>query len=500
MKVQTASYGLHWFRRDLRTFGNPAWEQLVDEHKGRVLGIFCFDKKFLSRPDFSAIRFQFFLKTLLALKEELRARGSDLLFCDIGPDAGFADLFKRLKKGGQPLPATLSWNRDYEPFAIARDQRLQGYFREQGIHTVTERDHILLEPHEIVKTTKPSGPYQIYTPYSRKWLQAFETQDVQERLGQQARGLKKIEKFRKGKLEKDFELQWKNLLEGPADGWDVFQDYLQRNAKKVSIAIPEAGSLVAVARLKEFADQVSDYEDSRNFPAIDGTSRFSIYFKNGTLTTAQVIAALELTAHEKKGREVFLKELIWREFSYYILAKHPEVEGQAFDSRFARLDWEDNPKFLQAWKDGNTGFPIVDAGMRQLNETGWMHNRVRMIVASFLTKDLLVNWQHGEAYFMDKLLDGDLAPNNMGWQWAASTGCDAQPYFRIFNPLLQSQKFDAKGEYIRSFIPELRHVKGKSIHAPSAADRGRAYPPPIVDHSRQREQALALYKRNVKRS
>lgn len=489
-----APYGLHWFRRDLRTFGNPAWERLAEEHEGRVLGVFCFDKKFLSRADFSANRFQFFLKTLEALKAELQDRGSDLLFCDVGPEAGFASILAQLKAAGHDLPLSISWNRDYEPYAIERDQKMQIVFRDLGLHTMTERDHLLIEPHEVVKGSKPSGPYQIFTPFSRKWLDVFGGEDVQDRILQQKRGLRDLEKWRKGTLEKSYKLRWSKLLGKDGDGWNIFQSYLDANNKKVGVPIPEAGSLAAIQRLKEFAKHVDDYDKTRNFPAIDGTSRFSIYLKNGSLTIAQIIAALKVSADEKGGREAFLRELIWREFSYYILAKFPHVEKKAFDERFEDLEWQGNPDFLAAWKEGRTGFPIVDAGMRQLNQTGWMHNRLRMIVASFLTKDLLINWQEGERYFMEKLLDGDLALNNLGWQWAASTGCDAQPYFRIFNPVLQSSKFDPKGDYIRLYIPELRAITGKAIHAPESKDRVNGYPAPIVDHGRQRDKALALYK------
>lgn len=494
MTSKKPPFGLHWFRRDLRTFGNPAWERLVDEHQGRVLGFFCFDRDFLARPDFSPNRFQFFLKTLEALKGELQARGSDLIFRDIGPERAFQEFFDQLKAAGYGAPASVSWNRDYEPYAIERDQRMQIFFRDRGIHTMTERDHILVEPHEVVKSAKPSGPYQIFTPYSRKWLEIFRSEDVAARLAQQKKGLKDLEKMRKGKLEKDCDLRCASLLGAGSDGWRIFQDYGEKNGRKVSVPIPEAGSMAAAARLKEFSKHIDSYEKQRDFPAIDGTSRFSIYLKNGSLTVSQAIAALDLGSDEKGGRATFLKELIWREFSYYILAKYPYVEKKAFDARFEDLPWKENPRFLTAWKEGRTGFPIIDAGMRQLKQTGWMHNRVRMIVASFLTKDLQISWQEGERYFMETLLDGDLAPNNMGWQWAASTGCDAQPYFRIFNPLLQSQKFDADGSYIRKFVPELRGVKGKAIHAPGALDRGTVYPSPIVDHARQKAESLAFYR------
>ncbi|RZA14358.1 MAG: deoxyribodipyrimidine photo-lyase, partial [Proteobacteria bacterium] len=247
---------------------------------------------------------------------------------------------------------------------------------------------------------------------------------------------------------------------------------------------------------------IDDFETARDVPSVDGTSRFSIFLKNGSLTIAQAIAAYDLGTERKQssGEQKFFSELIWREFGYYILSKHPRVETEAFDHRFQNITWTNNEKWFDAWKKGQTGYPIVDAGMRQLNTTGWMHNRVRMIVASFLTKDLHVNWQLGEQYFMEKLIDGDLALNNMGWQWAASTGCDAQPYFRIFNPALQGKKFDPDAKYIKEFIPELRSATAKEIHNLNDKNRPRAYTRPIVDHNEERFVALALYKAKAKKS
>ncbi len=247
------------------------------------------------------------------------------------------------------------------------------------------------------------------------------------------------------------------------------------------VPTPKAGSLAAWGALESFRRRLADYGDARDIPSTNGTSHFSIYFKNGSLTVAQVIAALGLKAFARGaggGPAKFLSELIWREFYYCILFHFPRVETTAFLEKYADLKWENREDWFAAWCEGRTGFPIVDAGMRQLNTTGWMHNRVRMIVASFLTKDLLIDWKWGEKYFMERLLDGDLAPNNGGWQWAASTGCDPQPYFRIFNPHLQEKKFDPKGEYVLRYLPEVD------------SDR---YPRPIVDHAVQREKALALY-------
>ena len=264
--------------------------------------------------------------------------------------------------------------------------------------------------------------------------------------------------------------------------------------------IPKAGSETALKCLDAFRPKIDAYGEARDFPNEEATSRLSIYLKNGSITVAQIIASLGLTAYQKgdrSGRARYLSELIWREFYYHVLYWHPRVEKEPFLPQFASIPWENKQESFTAWCAGLTGYPIVDAGMRELKTTGWMHNRVRMIVASFLTKDLLIDWRWGERYFMEQLLDGDLAPNNGGWQWAASTGCDPQPYFRIFNPELQSRKFDPEGHYIKKFVPELRHVPASSIHNPPASMR-RDYPAQIIDHRLQRDRALMLYSKAAK--
>jgi deoxyribodipyrimidine photo-lyase len=451
--------GIHWFRRDLRIHGNPALTENYKRYKEKVLGVFCFDKKFLQRPDFSHNRFQFFIESLKILRAEMRSIGSDLLFLDIGPEEAFKKLFTT------NIPQTISFNRDYEPFARARDAKMTEFFKSKNIEVITERDHVLIEPYELLKPDKT--PYQVFTPFQKKWLEHFESSTIQKRL----LPLKEI----------------KNKISVTAED-DLLEKYSQENLKKVTIPIPKAGHREALEYLKTFEPKLNNYGKDRDFPSIPGTSKFSLFFKNGSLTLAQVISHFKFKKLNK-----FFSELIWREFYYSILYHFPQVERESFNPKYKNIAWENNEEYFTAWKEGKTGYPIVDAGMRELNQTGWMHNRIRMIVASFLTKDLLVNWQWGEKYFMEKLLDGDLAPNNGGWQWAASTGCDAQPYFRIFNPLLQSQKFDPHGDYIRKYIPELKHLDSKSIHEPTKEQRG-SYPEPIVDHAIQREKALKMYK------
>lgn len=474
--------------------GNPALQANWKAHQGKVLGVFCFDKKFLGRSDFSHNRFQFFLKTLEALQNELREAGGDLLFMDVGPEKAFESLFEKLKATKKSLPKQVSWNRDYEPFARNRDEKMAQWFEKQGVSCTTERDHCLIEPHEIFKGEDTTSSYQVYSPFSRKWMEFLKTPGVRGRVESQKKGLKYLQAWAKtGKPERFFSLSWKELL-SLKDWAGVLEDYCRENSKRVTIALPEVGNQAALDRLRTFKKVIQNYGTDRDIPSLDGTSKLSQYFKNGSLTGAQVIAELDLDrpGKLKEGEEKFLKEIIWREFYYHILWHFPRVEKTAFLEKFENLKWENNERHFQAWKEGMTGYPIVDAGMRQLAQTGWMHNRVRMIVASFLTKDLLIDWKWGEKYFMETLLDGDLAPNNGGWQWAASTGCDPQPYFRIFNPYLQSKKFDPEGTYIRQFVPELKGLSNKEIHAPEL-NRPKNYPPPIVEHSAQREKALKMY-------
>jgi deoxyribodipyrimidine photo-lyase len=459
------SFGIHWFRRDLRINGNSAFNWNAKKNEGRVLGVFFFDSTFLSRRDFSHARFAFFINTLEILTKDLKSRGGDLLTLDAPPQNGFPLLFRHLKS----KPSCITFNRDYEPFARARDLGVTSLLESLGVEVHSERDHLLIEPSEIVRENTEKPYYQIYSAFSRRWMEKFRTQEVQQRISDAS---KKV----------PFHFSWKQVLKSQSSSF--IQDKLSlmrdKNIKKVKIPVPEGGAGVAEKTVLRFKKKLTEYDDKRDFPGEPGTSGFSIYLKNGSLTTSQVMASLPLQ-HSKS----FLKELIWREFYYHILYHCPRVEKEAFIEKYKNIQWKNNVRLFEAWKEGQTGYPLVDAGMRQLKQTGWMHNRVRMVVASFLTKDLLIDWRWGERYFMETLLDGDLAPNNGGWQWAASTGCDPQPYFRIFNPTLQSLKFDLEGKYIKKYVPERAHLTGRLLHSPIS---------PIVDHDEQKVEALRMYK------
>ena len=469
----------------MRIAGNKALREIWKRTEGRTLGLFCFDSGFLARSDFSHNRFAFFLKTLKALRSEFHENGGDLIVVDQLPFDFFSGLLQSVK------PEFVSWNRDYEPFARERDAGIEGLLKARGVETLTARDHLVFEPHEIQKDDRGGGGfYQVYTPFSRNWIKTLHTPAGLSRITSE------LEKTpQKGAVV--FQGKWKDLNVSLPDR---LAEFARENQKHVTVPIPEAGFQVAYQRLKEFGEKISDYKEQRDLPGVEGTSRLSIFLKNGSLSSAQIIKFLKLEKLDlnvSSGPVQFLKEIIWREFYYHVLYHRPDVEKAAFNVGYRTIKWENRPDLFARWKEGTTGFPIVDAGMRELRETGWMHNRVRMIVASFLVKDLLIDWRWGEKYFMQMLLDGDLAPNNGGWQWAASTGCDPQPYFRIFNPWLQSEKFDPDGDYIKRYVPELKLAPAKALHDAEASRKQWGYPDPIVDHQERKRRAPLLYKRDA---
>jgi deoxyribodipyrimidine photo-lyase len=473
--------GIHWFRRDLRIEDNIALYTQLRKFNGAVLGIFTFDSNFLSRSDFSHNRFQFFLHTLRELKNQLNQSGSDLLVLDMPPADAFDFLIHKL---ASKYDVHVSWNRDYEPFARNRDRTIEQKLAQAGWKTSTFRDHLIFEPSEIL--SKSNEPYKVFTPFSRTWLTAFKESHLDR--------IKQIN----GNRESFKVIAWKDILQQQLPE-DQLESFILKNSPHVTVKIPEAGYASASKQLKEFSRRVHHYSSDRDRVDLEGTSDFSRFLKNGSLTTAQIIYKLELfECSENDGTFPFLRQLIWREFYYHVLWHFPFVETQSFLPQFRKIDWENDEYKFSAWKNGQTGFPIVDAAMRQLSQTGKMHNRARMIVASFLTKDLHIDWRWGEQWFMNQLLDGDLALNNGGWQWAASTGTDPQPYFRIFNPTRQSEKFDPCGGYIRTWVPELAQLSDKEIHDPKEEVRKLlGYPLPIVDHRQSAIKAELLY-RNCK--
>lgn len=428
---------IFWFRRDLRLTDNTALYHAL-RSKIAVLPIFVFDKNILDQLDNKKdARVEFIHDSLLAIQEELLAQKSSLKVFYDTPKKAFEELTATYEI------KTVFSNHDYEPYAKTRDQEIALFLKKKGIDLVTFKDQVIFEKTEIAKDD--GKPYTVFTPYSRKWKATFNESSATSFPSE-----KYIDQFLKVTVFK-------------------FPSLQDMGFEETDIKIP---------RKKVESTLIKHYAEDRNFPGIEGTSRLGIHFRFGTISIRKAVArALELSP-------VFLNELIWRDFYQMILWNFPHVGlGKAFKPAYDQIEWRTDDGEFEKWCQGQTGYPIVDAGMRQLNETGFMHNRVRMIVASFLCKHLLLDWRLGEAYFAEKLLDFDLASNNGGWQWASGSGCDSAPYFRIFNPYLQTEKFDPKFIYIKKWVPEFKDDN---------------YQPPIVDHVFARKRCLEVYSKALK--
>jgi deoxyribodipyrimidine photo-lyase len=416
-----------------------------------VVPVFIFDPLILKAPDTGAPIVGFMLECLRALEADIREAGGRLLIRHGPPEREMEELLRQTKANA------LYFNRDYEPMARRRDAAVEKLARGLGVEARSFKDGVLHEPDEILKTD--GTPYKVFTPYSHAW-----------------RAKAKAQVLPKAKFPQGAKFT-------PPAGRAL--PTAKELGFAVEIPLPPASEEAARRLFATFCSRdLPRYAEVRNLPALDATSRLSPHLRLGTISARTIAAAAEKAAqqHPSARRQVdtFVGELIWRDFYRQILWHFPHVADGCFKTQYDRLPWENSERCFKAWREGRTGFPIVDAGMRQLNRTGWMHNRARMITAMFLTKDLLVSWQWGERYFMQKLLDADLASNNGGWQWSAGTGTDAQPYFRIFNPISQTQKFDPEGAYIRQYVPEIDT---------------KDYPAPIVNHAEQRLKTLAMFQR-----
>lgn len=418
---------LFWLRRDLRLTDNAALYHALKENVN-VLPVFIFDTEILDKLDDPAdARVTFIHQSLAHLKAELEQHGSSLLVLHGNP----IEIYKTLE------PKAVYTNHDYEPYARERDNTVHNLLHLKGVIFKTFKDQVIFEKDEVLKDD--GHPYTVYTPYSKKWKALCNNFYLKPY---------PVEKY---------------LVNLKKTGPLPFPQLTDIGFKPASITFPERIIHTSV---------IANYHKTRDYPGVNGTSRLSVHLRFGTVSIRQ------LTRIAFSKNEKWLNELIWREFYHMILWHFPHVINKAFKPEYDRIPWRNDPDEFQAWCQGRTGYPIVDAGMRELNATGYMHNRVRMITASFLTKHLLIDWRWGEAYFAKKLLDFDLAANNGGWQWAAGSGCDAAPYFRIFNPILQTQKFDPQMVYIRKWVPELNTPE---------------YPKPIVEHNFARERALKVY-------
>lgn len=466
--TKQAPVAIHWFRQDLRLADNPALSAAAKA--GRVLPVYILDDENAGEYAMGGASRWWLHQALEALNNALDGN----LHVLSGDAQG---LLSALVK--QYDVAHVFWNRCYEPWRIARDKKIKTSLLQAGVNTESFNGSLLWEPWNVLK--KDGTPYRVFTPYFRKGC--LNTAPPRKPIP-----APKLDFFQSTHAKKN--LADLHLL--PKIPWD---GVMQREWK--------ASESEAQTLLKRFVDQgLSDYKAGRNFPAKHHVSRLSPYLHSGEISPNQIWYAVR-HAGDGENEDCLLSELGWREFSYSLLYHFPELPQKNLQVKFDVFPWRDNPAYLKAWQKGLTGFPIVDAGMRELWQTGYMHNRVRMIVGSFLVKNLLQHWHHGEAWFWDCLLDADLASNSASWQWIAGCGADAAPYFRVFNPVTQGEKFDSEGAYTRHFVPELSALPDKYLFKPWEApplildaagiELGVNYPKPIVDVKISRQQALDAF-------
>ena len=433
---------IFWFRRDLRLEDNSGLYHALKSGL-KVLPLFIFDKNILDKlEDKKDARVSFIHQQIRILSNQLKQFGSSLIIKYGDPETIWNELLDEYQI------TDVYTNRDYESYAMARDEKISKLLCDKGLNFHHYKDQVIFEQLEVVK--KDNLPYTVFTPYSRRWKELLQSRTMGGELFY--------------------------LKSYPTEKY--FDNFYQTDALPIP-TLNEMGfeeSNIPIPSKEVAQGIIRNYDKNRNFPSIAGTSKLGIHFRFGT------ISIREKARKAMPLNETFLNELIWRDFYSQILTNFPKVEKKAFRAQYDLIEWRNNETEFKAWCEGKTGYPLVDAGMRELNTTGFMHNRVRMVVASFLVKHLLLDWRWGEAYFAQKLLDFDLASNNGGWQWAAGCGTDAAPYFRIFNPESQAEKFDKDGVYIRKWVKEF----GTS-----------AYPKPIVDHKFARDRCLEVFKRAV---
>ena len=423
---------LFWFRRDLRIEDNCGLFHALNG-KNKVLPIFIFDKEILKKLPKQDARLEMILMSLNTIDLAMKAKK-----CSVGkfhgtPKAIFTELIKKWRV------EKVICNEDYEPYATNRDAEIRGLLEREGVAFEMHKDQVVFAKDEIVK--KDGSPYKVYTPFSRKWLERFE--------------------------ENELKIYPSETLLG-----NLISD---ESLPKINLADLGFDKSTIVEPKYSFDNKIIDkYEETRNFPSLDSTSRLGSYLRFGIVSVRFLVQKAA-----SRSNNIFLKELIWREFFMQILWHFPHTSHKSFKPQYDRIEWLNNPTDFEKWCKGNTGYPLVDAGMRQLNQTGFMHNRVRMLVGSFLCKHLLIDWRWGEAYFAEKLLDYEMSSNIGNWQWVAGCGVDAAPYFRIFNPSEQVKKFDKELRYIQKWVPNFQEID---------------YPAPMVDHKKARERCLMVYK------
>jgi deoxyribodipyrimidine photo-lyase len=473
---------LFWHRRDLRLADNLGLTAARDRTP-KVVGVFCLDPDLLQKDDVAPARVAYMTGCLQELQNRYQASGGHLLILKGDPRQQIPALAKALKA------TAVYWNRDVEPYSRERDTAVAKALKSESIeiHT-TFWDQLLQAPGEVLTGSKT--PYTVYTPFWRNWAKHPKADPLPSPEGFEGLTEQELEIAQSvGHFDlpsaKDLGFQWDN-------GFPV-----------------EPGEWAAHSRLEEFCQDdraIATYDEQRNYPFTDGTSRLSAALKFGAIGIRTVWAAADAayqrsrSDESRNGVKTWQQELAWREFYQHVMYFFPELANGPYRDQWKDFPWDNDPDHFQAWCEGRTGYPIVDAAMRQMNETGWMHNRCRMIVASFLTKDLIINWQWGEKYFMQRLVDGDLSANNGGWQWSASSGMDPKP-LRIFNPASQAQKYDPEAEYIRQWVPELRHLETEWLvtgKIPEEECDRAGYPRPIVNHKQQ--QAIFKERYNAQKA
>jgi deoxyribodipyrimidine photo-lyase len=476
---------VHWFRNDLRLHDNTALAAGCARATA-LIPLFVIDPYLLAVHG-GANRRRFLADCLTELADALARRGCPLVVRRGDPAAVVAALLAESRAD------LLTFNRDDTPYARRRDARVRAAAARMGARVEDYADRTVFAPDAI--RTAADRPFHVYTPFRSRWWARFQADPP---------AIAAVPRIPRGAVLPDGLMRRERsavsrMPAAKSRPADAPLAALAPADAAVAEVLPAGGETAARRRLGAFvAGGLRRYAADRDRPGIDGTSRLSPYLRFGAISARQCVAtAWEHARHERAaaaGARRWIDELVWREFYIGLLAEHPRMLRGAFRSELANVAWNDDPSALSAWCAGRTGYPIVDAAMRQLTRRGWIHNRARMIAASFLTKDLLIDWRIGERFFMQHLVDGDPALNNGGWQWTASTGADAQPYFRIFNPVLQGERYDPDGVYVRGLVPELRMVPTRYIHRPwTAPVRPADYPPPLVDHAERRVAAIARY-------
>lgn len=470
-----------WFRKDLRLADNRAMLAAAD-HGGPVFPVYILDENPLLHGALGAAQDWWLHQSLNALSGDLEKLKSRLILRCGDSESVLKEL---LKETGA---TSIFWNRRYDPHGIAVDSKIKKRFRDDGFEVESFAGYLLHEPSKL--KTKSGGPYRVYTPFWR----AIEGGDEPP---EPAAAPKKLTAPSKWPTSEKLD-SW-NLLPSKPDWAKSFSE------------VWTPGESAALDKLENFIDDaLKGYEEGRDFPAKPATSMLSPHLTMGEISPAQLWNATRGLSSKIASHDIsrFRKEIVWREFCYHLLFHFPELDDKNWNSSFDEFEWKNDSAKFKAWTKGLTGYPIVDAGMRQLWKHGVMHNRVRMITASFLIKHLLIDWRSGEKWFRDTLVDADPASNPANWQWVAGSGADASPFFRIFNPILQGEKFDPEGEYVKTFVPELAKLEKKFIHKPFDAPKellqkagielGKNYPKPLVDHNEARQRALASYS-NIKK-